>query len=93
MSKSTQQSVLFEAAFTRPVQVAFDAEALTSDGAVSHDILHNCDECSPRGHSPVPGPLDVLGRGYVPGPGFQRLWEPRPFRDRRERESASSALK
>ncbi len=35
MSKSTQQSVLFEDAFTAPVQMAFDAEALTSDGGMA----------------------------------------------------------
>ena len=34
MSQSTQQSVLFEAAFTAPVEMVCDAEALTSDGGL-----------------------------------------------------------
>ncbi len=34
MSQSTQQSVLFEAAFTTPLEMVCDAEALTSDGGL-----------------------------------------------------------
>lgn len=34
MSNPTQQSVLFEDLFSKPVQVAFDAEALTSDAGM-----------------------------------------------------------
>lgn len=35
MSESTQQGVLFEGAFTKPVFAQFDAEALTSDGGMA----------------------------------------------------------
>lgn len=35
MSNATRQSVLFEDLFSKPVQVAFDAEALTSDAGIT----------------------------------------------------------
>ena len=35
MTQRTQQSVLFEDTFTKPVHVAFDAEALSSDGGLT----------------------------------------------------------
>ena len=35
MAQSTQQGVLFEGAFTKPVWAQFDAEALTSDGGMA----------------------------------------------------------
>jgi hypothetical protein len=35
MANRTQQSVLFEDTFTKPVHVAFDAEALSSDGGLT----------------------------------------------------------
>lgn len=34
MNQSTQQSVLFEDAFDKPVLATFDAEALSSDGGL-----------------------------------------------------------